>query len=145
MIISENFLEVNDACPVGVFCCVRDNIRKVYFDRQPFAENCVERIFKPCFGGGDFVTEHDMCYCCYVIPCMPLYDICCRPCWGGYVGRVPCNKEKANCMFLLGTRCCQQCFDPIMLCVGDSEKAKEAMQIELAAFRANGGSDWALF
>jgi len=155
LVISENFIHGNNSCPACVCCCLQDFPYTFYYDRQPFAETPCERVCKPILGGGDFVTEHDLCYCCYVIPCMPVYDVLCRPCWGGYVARTSSNRSKELC-FLLETRCCghlvwnpyrqYQCCgpQPILDFVGDSVKAKDALTIELGMFRKNGGGEWAV-
>jgi hypothetical protein len=143
LVISENFIHGNDSFPI---CCCRWCLRDVpytmFYDRQPFAETSCERLCQSVLGGGDFVTEHDLCYCCYVIPCMPLYDILYRPCVGGYVARTSSHRSKELC-FLLETRCCSWNASPIMSFLGDSVKAKDAMSIELGMFRKNGGGAWA--
>jgi len=143
LIISENFIHGNDSFPVGICCCLRDIPYTFFYDRHPFSETPCERMLQSVLGGGDFVTEHDLCYCCYVIPCMPLYDALCRPCWGGYVARTSSHRSKELC-FLFETRCCQHCVHlrRIMTFVGDSVKAKDAMAIEVAMFRKNGGGVW---
>jgi len=143
LVISENFIHGNDSYPAGICCCLRDWPYTLYYDRQPFAETMCERSCQSILGGGDFVTEHDLCYCCYVIPCMPLYDNLYRPCFGGYVARTSSHRSKELC-FLFETRCCAHTVYPIMTFVGDSVKAKDAMSIELGMFRKNGGGAWAL-
>jgi len=142
LVISEAFIHGNDSFPACVCCCLRDHTHMLFFDRFPVAQTPLERACKGILGGGDFVTEHDISYCCYFIPCIDIYNVCCRPCWGGYVARTCFSREMEIC-FLLETRCCHCGIRPIMKFVGDSVKAKDAMSIELAMFRKNGGGEWA--
>jgi len=150
LVISESFIHSNESFPHCCCCCLRDRTRMMFFDRYPISQTACERIFKGCLGGGDFVTEHDMCYCCYFIPCIDVYNVCCRPCCGGFVARTMFSRSQEIC-FLLETRCfhcyhlnhCGEGTRFIMCCVGDSVKSKDALSIELNMFRKNGGGEWA--
>lgn len=142
MVIGENYVEQNTPFSC-LCCCTGDSIRKSYFDKQPFAEDCCESTFISCTGGGSFVTEKDTQYCCFVVPCHPLYDLCARPCIGGTVGRTCFAREKDLC-FKCETRCCNH-MQPILWCVGDSEDSAAILQERLDAFRARTGKSTSRF
>lgn len=147
VVIGDNYFEQNNPCVcVPWCCCTYDFISKVYYDKQPFAETICEKFCACIVGDGkdNFVTEHDTCYCCYCISCMPVYEILCRPCVGGRLGRATCSRSN-QCCFFCGTRCCGICcITPIANYIDDSLKCKQIMETELNRFRAVGGADYAL-
>ncbi len=100
-IIGENFIEVNDPYAKCVCCCVDDSIEKIYYDTAPFS-SCWDKIFDGSKAA--YVTQEDTNYCCYCINCVCWYNLCTKPCYGGFVAKVPCERD--SCCFLINTRCC---------------------------------------
>lgn len=156
LIVGENFYESNSpafCCRILMFgnspvcipiscCSTKDNIDKIYFDRQPFAETCCEAMCNCCLEGGSFVTEKDTSFCCFCIPTLCCYDLCTRPCHGGFVARS--SSKRGTCCFNCETRCCQCCLSTIAKNVESSEKTMEIFQESLDTFRAKGGGDFAM-
>jgi hypothetical protein len=128
IIIGDTFLETNT--PYRDYCCsVHDSIHKQYYDKF---------LKKKCCGlcPGGFATEADFTYCCYIIPCVCWYDLCERPCYGGYVTYVPCRR--GTCGYLLATRC-GWCFflnQRVLTGVKDSRAVAIIFQKQVDAMRA---------
>lgn len=97
IVIGDTFTEQN--APTSCCCCCqRDNVYKHYYDGPLYKPSCCGH----CNGG--FATEEDVTYCCFCIPCSCIYNYCEKPCWGGFVARLPC--PRGSCGFLLATRYC---------------------------------------
>lgn len=129
MVVGDNFIEENT--PVCCcFCCIKDIVTKSYFDMPPFTPTCCGK-----FKGG-WANENDLNYCCYFINCVCIYNICTKPCCGGIVARVPC--ERGGCGYLCATRCCPICVTPIMRCVKDSEHVTTVLEQAITASRERG-------
>lgn len=141
-VVGENFVETNHpmAC---LCCCVRDNISKTYFDMHPYKVGFCDKVDKcccGCLGCGEptYVTEHDTCYCCYIFPCMCIYDCCSRPCFGGKVGRSPFKRD--SICFLLDTRCFGgAAIKGIFSFVKDSKVTAAVLQKHTEAFQQRRG------
>lgn len=125
-VIGDNYVEINRARPEFCCCCVQDHIEKVFYDDSPFTTICDR-----CCGGetnGAYITEKDTQFCCLFIPTICCYDMCTKPCFGGFVAKVPCARE-TTCFFC-ATRCCRCCIRPIFDFVDESDVVKENIQAQ---------------
>ena len=129
-VIGENFVEQNDAVNLCCFCCTKDIITKVYMDQPPFT-TCLDKM---CGGPemGAYITQEDTNYCCYCIPCVCWYNLCTKPCYGGFVAKVPC--ERGSFCFNCQTRCCNCCIMPIFNYVEDAQSVAQILQAQQNAF-----------
>jgi hypothetical protein len=134
-VIGENFIEINMARATCCRCCVMDNITKIYMDDFPFVTVCD----KWCGGEtyGSYITEKDTSYCCYCIPTLVCFDYCTKPCFGGFVAKVPC--ERGTFCFNFCTRVTPCCIRPIFDYVEDSEDVRKILQAQQQAFFAMSG------
>lgn len=121
--IMDSRVEENMGCfvcfaPHRCACCTAMDIAGIqYYDREPFAAGCCGN----CQSG--FGTQEDFLYMAYCIPVSCCYNMCCRCCYGDFVGRTPCRNDHG--MFTCMSRC--GCWSPVLCCLEDGKLTKEAL------------------